>query len=131
MSALLLVPTVAFAWSQQANIETRVHGHEFYRVSVETNQCELRLRVLFSAPAAGYEHEAPARNFYRFRARLQLDAGRDVVTRIFSNSAPGTRGYTYVLDTAAQGCWAEQKHPIRGVDIEGCRGAGCTPEPFK
>jgi hypothetical protein len=129
--ALLLVPAVAFGWAQRANFETRIHGHEFYRVVVETNQCELKMRVLFTAPQAGYEHESPARNFYRFHARLQLDQGRDVVTRIFSNAAPGTRGYNYVLDTSADACWAKQEHKIRGVDIEGCRGSGCTPEPFK
>jgi hypothetical protein len=130
-AALLTVPAVASAWSQQANFETRIHGHEFYRVSVETNQCELKMRVLFTAPDAGYKHELPAKNFYRFHARLQLDETRNVVTRIFSNSAPGTRGYNYVLDTTNDGCWAKQERKFRGVDIEGCRGAGCTPEPFK
>jgi hypothetical protein len=127
----LLFPAVAFAWSQQANFETRIHGHEFYRVKVETNQCELKMRVLFTAPEAGYKHELPVKNFYRFHARLQLDAGHNIVTRIFSNAAPGTRGYDYVVDTAADGCWAKQEHKIRGVDIEGCRGSGCTPEPFQ
>jgi hypothetical protein len=131
IGSLLFVPAVAFAWGQQANFETRIHGHEFYRVRVETNQCELRMRVLFTAPEANYRHEVAAKNFYRFRARLQLAHGREVVTRIFSNSAPGTRGYNYVLDTAADGCWVKQEHEIRGVDIEGCRGSGCTPEPFK
>jgi hypothetical protein len=130
-AALLCVPAVAFAWSQQANFETRIHGHEFYRVSIETDQCQVKMRVLFTAPEVGYKNEVPAKNFYRFHARLQLDEARTVVTRIFSNSAAGTRGYNYILDTTADGCWAKQEHKIRGVDIEGCRGSGCTPEPFK
>jgi hypothetical protein len=129
--AWLLVPAAAFAWNQQASFETRVHGHEFYRVRVETNQCELTMRVLFTAPEAGYKHELPEKNVYRFRARLKLEDGRNVVTRIFSNSSPGTRGYTHVLDTTADACWAKLEHKIRGVDIEGCRGSGCTPEPFE
>jgi hypothetical protein len=130
-AALLVVPAVAFAWGQQADFETHIHGHEFYRVSVESNQCELKMRVLFTAPEARYKNEFPAKNFYRFHVRLRLEEERNVVTRMFSNSAPGTRGYNYVLDTTAEGCWAKQEHKIRGVDIEGCRGAGCTPEPFK
>ena len=129
--ALLTVPAVAMAWSQQANFETHIHGHEFYRVSVETNQCELKMRMLFTAPEAGYKHEISAKNVYRFHAWLKLDEERNVITRIFSNSAPGTRGYNYVVDTTTDGCWAKQEHEIRGVDIEGCRGAGCTPDPFK
>jgi hypothetical protein len=129
--ALLSVPAVALAWSQKANFETHVHGHEFYRVSVETNQCVLKMRVLFTAPDAGYKNEFPAKNFYRFHARLKLENEHSVATRIFSNSAPGTRGYDYVLDTSAEGCWAKLEQKIRGVDIEGCRGAGCTPDPFR
>ncbi len=131
IAALLSLPTLALAWSQQADFETHIHGHEFYRVSVETNQCQLKMRVLFTAPETGYKNEFPAKNFYRFHARLKLDDDRSVVTRVFSNSAPGTRGYNYVLDTSADGCWAKVEHKIRGVDIEGCRGAGCTPDPFK
>jgi hypothetical protein len=130
-AALVSMPAVALAWSQQANFETHIHGHEFYRISVETNQCKLKMRVLFTAPEAGYKNEFSAKNSYRFHARLKLDDERNVVTRIFSNSAPGTRGYDYVFDTSADGCWASQEHKIRGVDIEGCRGTGCTPDPFK
>ncbi len=130
-AALLSLPAVAFAWIEHANFETHIHGHEFYRVSVDTNQCELKMRVLFTAPETAYKNEFPAKNFYRFHARLKLDGEREVVTRVFSNSAPGTRGYNYVLDTTADGCWAKQEHKIRGVDIEGCRGTGCSPDPFK
>jgi hypothetical protein len=130
-AALLSLPAVAFAWTQQANFETHIHGHEFYRVSVETKQCELKLRALFTAPEAAYKSEIPAKNFYRFHVRLKLDSEHSVVTRVFSNSAPGTRGYDFVLDTGADGCWAKPEQKIRDIDVEGCRGAGCTPEPFK
>jgi hypothetical protein len=129
--ALLSLPAVAFGWTQQANFETHIHGHEFYRVSVETNGCELKLRALFIAPEAAYKNEFPAKNFYRFHARLKLDSGHEVVTRVFSNSDPGTRGYNFVLDTTSDGCWAKPEQKIRGIDVEGCRGAGCTPDPFK
>jgi hypothetical protein len=130
-AALLSLPAIGFAWTQQANFETHIHGHEFYRVTVETTGCELKMRVLFTAPEAAYKNEFPAKNFYRFHARLKLDSEHSAVTRIFSNSAPGTRGYNFVLDTTADGCWAKPDQKIRGIDVEGCRGAGCTPEPFK
>jgi hypothetical protein len=129
--ALLSLPAVAMAWTQKADFETHIHGHEFYRVGVETSGCELKLRALFIAPEAAYRNEFPAKNFYRFHVRLKLDSGHEVVTRVFSNSAPGTRGYNYALDTTAEGCWAKPDQKIRGIDVEGCRGAGCTPEPFK
>lgn len=129
--ALSVLPSAALAWNQQADFETRIHGHEFYRVSVATKQCELKMRVLFTAPEAAYKHELPAKNFYRFHARLKLDSEHSVVTRIFSNSAPGTRGYDFVLDTTADGCWAKPDQKIRSIDVEGCRGAGCTPQPFQ
>jgi hypothetical protein len=125
------LPAVAYGWAQQAPFETHIHGHEFYRVSVETSGCELKLRALFIAPEAAYKNEFPAKNFYRFHVRLKLDSGHEVVTRVFSNSAPGTRGYNYRLDTTSESCWAKPDQKIRGIDVEGCRGTGCTPDPFK
>jgi hypothetical protein len=130
VTAWSLVPAAAFAWTQQASFETHIHGHEFSHVSVDSNQCELKVRVLFTAPEAAYKNENSAKNFYRFHARIKLD-GHEVVTRVFSNSAPGTRGYNYSLDTTADACWAKDERKLQGIDIEGCRGAGCTPDPFK
>jgi hypothetical protein len=87
--------------------------------------------VLFSAPAEGYKSESPARNIYRFHVRIKLDEGREVVTRVFNNRAPGARAYTFTLGTQAEGCWAKNERKIQGIDVEGCRGAGCKPEPFE
>lgn len=129
--ATLLTPVAALAWQNGADFETRIHGHEFSRVSLEANDCSVKVRVLFDAPADGYKHEAKARNFYRFHARIKLDDGRNIETRVFSNSAPGLRAYSYVLDSKADGCWAKGERKIQGIDVEGCRGAGCKPEPFK
>jgi len=131
LACTLLFPLTAFGWTQAVDFETHVHGHEFWRVKVDTEGCDLKVRLLFSAPEDGYKSESPARNFYRFHARLTLDDGRTVETRVFSNSAPGARGYTYVAQTQANGCYAKTERKIRGVDVEGCRGAGCKPEPFK
>ena len=131
MAGVLLSPVAAWAWTQSAGFETHIHGHEFSRVTLDSNGCELKVRVLFEAPETAYKNEAPARNFYRFHARIKLDDGRAVETRVFSNSAPGARAYSYVLDTAADACWAKGEHKISGIDVEGCRGAGCKPDPFK
>src|SRR5260221_13742826 len=128
---VFLLPALALAWTQSADFETHIHGHAFSRVTLETNGCELKVRVLFDAPEAAYKNESPARNFYRFHARIKLDDGRAVETRVFSNSAPGARAYSYVQDTTADACWAKGDHKIRGIDVEGCRGSGCAPDPFK
>jgi hypothetical protein len=130
----LLLPLTALGWTQAVDFETHVHGHEFYRVKVDSDGCDLKVRLLFIAPQDAYKSESPARNFYRFHARIKLDEGRTVETRVFSNSAPGTRGYTYIANTAntqGDGCWAKAERKLQGIDVEGCRGAGCKPEPFK
>jgi hypothetical protein len=131
-TAVLLVPVVALAWSQKASFETRIHGHEFSEVSLVNNgDCTLAVRVLFAAPQAGYTNESPPRNVYRFHVRTKLAGGRTTVTRVFNNKVAGARAYSYVEDTSAEGCWAKEELKIQGIDVEGCRGAGCTPEPFK
>lgn len=128
---LLLTPMAALAWQSGADFEARIHAHEFSRVTLESDQCRVKIRLLFAAPADGYKSESPARNSYRFHARIELDDGRHVITRVFSNSAPGTRAYTYTLDSQPDGCWAKTERKIKGIDVEGCRGTGCKPESFK
>ncbi len=49
----------------------------------------------------------------------------------FANPPYSARAYSYVLDSKADGCWAKDERKIQGIDVEGCRGVGCTPEPFK
>ncbi len=131
LALVTLAPVVALGWSQGADFETHIHGHEFSRVTLESNQCDVKVQVLFAAPVDAYKSESPARNFYRFHARIKLDDGRAIESRIFRNEAPGARAYTYVLDTKPEGCWAKEQRTIRGIDVEGCRGVGCKPEPFK
>lgn len=131
MLAVLAAPVAALAWSQSASFETRVHGHAFSRVTLESRGCELGVQLPFDAPQKAYEHEAAARNIYRFHARIKLDKGHTFETVVFQNSVPGARSYSYVKDTTAEGCWAKDPHQLRAVDVEGCRGGGCKPEPFR
>ena len=126
---LVVVPATALAWNHDASFETHIHGHAFSRVALESSDCKVKVRIFFDAPEAAYKNEA--RNYYRFHARIKLDDGHAILTRVFSNSAPGAREYSYVDDTQPDGCFAKAERTIRGIDVEGCRGAGCTPDPFK
>ncbi|HEY4104570.1 MAG TPA: hypothetical protein VGM44_11800 [Polyangiaceae bacterium] len=130
-SAALLVPALAFAWTEKAPFSARVHKHEFSNVSLTNDGCTLKARLFFDAPEEAYKDEVPSRNYYRFHARIKLDGDRVVLTRFFHNDAPGAREYDYDQDTTSDGCWAKTEVHPRGVDVEGCRGRGCTPEPFK
>lgn len=131
LACILFTPLAALAWKSGADFETGIHGHDFSRADLESDQCTVKVQVLFDAPAEGYRHEAPARNVYRFHVRMKLDDGHQVVTRVFNNRSPGARAYSYTLDTTADGCWAKQERKLQGIDVEGCRGAGCKPEDFK
>lgn len=128
---VLLLPAVTFAWSQKADFGARVHKHEFSRVLLTNDGCTLKARLFFDAPAEAYGDEFATKNYYRFHARIRLDNAHDVMTRIFHNDAPGAREYDYDQDTTSEGCWAKAEAHARDVNVEGCRGRGCTPENFK
>jgi hypothetical protein len=125
------VSALALGWTQHADLETRVHGHAFSRVTIESRGCELTLRISFDAPEAAYKNESTVRNVYRFHTRIKLDNGQSVETPVFQNSAPGARTFVYTKDSTAEACWAKDERQLRAVDVEGCRGAGCKPDPFK
>jgi hypothetical protein len=130
-SAALLVPALGLAWSQDAQFGARVHKHEFSRAMLTASGCTFKVRLFFDAPEEAYKNEDPSRNYYRFHARIKLDTDHVIMTRFFHNDAPGARVYDYEEDTTSAGCWAKTESHARGVDVEGCRGRGCTPEPFK
>jgi hypothetical protein len=130
-SAALLAPALALAWTQSADFGARVHKHEFSRVVLTGEGCMLKARVFFDAPEEAYKDDIASRNYYRFHARIKLDSEHVVLTRFFHNDAPGARVYDYEQDTTSEGCWAKTESHARGVDVEGCRGRGCRPEPFK
>ena len=127
----LLCPVVAHAWSQSVMVSPVVHGHQFQRVSVESSDCSLKVRLSFDAPADGYKNRGSALNYYKFKGRLKFDSGHVAYTPVFGNSGSGARVYDVSIDTSREECWAKAERKLQGVDIEGCRGRGCTPEPFK
>lgn len=125
--AMTTLSGLALAWKRQASIDVGVHAHRFTKVLVENTECTLRYRLDFSAPPEAY---AKTKHPHRFRARLKLEDGRFVTSPVFDNRTPGDRAYTQTYDTSAEGCWASREHKLFGVDVEGCRGQGCTPDAF-
>ena len=132
ISAVLCVPALALAWTEEQQFSARVHKHEFSRVQLTGGEgCIVKARLFFDAPAEAYESETAARNYYRFHARIKLDSEHVLLTEVFHNQTPGAHFYDYRLDTTDQGCWGKSQSQVRAVNVEGCRGRGCTPAPFK
>lgn len=126
---VLLLPTLALAWTREASFSATVHGHAFKKVVVESSGCTIRYRLSFVAPEQAYA--SPERGYYRFKGRIQFHAGRALVSPTFANRGAGARIFSGVYDTTSEGCWAKQEQKLLGVDVEGCRGGRCTPEPFQ
>jgi hypothetical protein len=131
VGAALFVPALAFAWTHEQQFGARVHKHEFSRVLLTGEGCTVKARLFFDAPAEAYESETSARNYYRFHARIKLDSEHVLLTGIFHNQKPGPHVFDYREDTTAHGCWGKGESHARAVDVEGCRGRGCTPAPFE
>ena len=127
----LLLPALAYAWTHEQQFAARVHKHEFSRVRLSAEGCIVKARLFFDAPAEAYESETAARNYYRFHARIKLTSERVLLTGVFHNQSSGPHQFDYQEDTAQSGCWAKSESHARAVDVEGCRGRGCTPAPFK
>ena len=118
----------AAAWSQSAEFGVRTHGHSFHKAVVENNECNLHYKLYFSAPAEAYEKSSKAH--FQFRARVRFASGKEVVSLVFGNRGGGERVYERDYDTSSEGCWAKETQKLLGVDVEACRGRGCTPDPF-
>jgi hypothetical protein len=91
----------------------------------------VRVRLYFDAPHASYRDAAAERNHYRFRAEVKFAGGKSFVSEVFDNQEGGPRVFAFSHDTEAQGCWAENEHKLRKLDVHACRGARCTPEVFE
>src|SRR6478752_5471586 len=95
VSAALLVPALAVAWTQEQQFAARVHKHEFSRVRLSAEGCTIKARLFFDAPAEAYTSETAQRNHYRFHARIKLDSERVLLTGVFFNQTPGPHVYDY------------------------------------
>jgi hypothetical protein len=127
---VLASPAVALAWTQKAPFGVKVHDHALHSVELGATECSLDYKLFFNAPAEGYSSRAGNRNYYLFRARIKLQSGKRVTVPVFGNAGPGERVYERSYDTSSEGCWAKEPQKLLGVDVEACRGRGCTPDPL-
>ena len=93
--------------------------------------CQVRVRLYFDAPFAGYQEPAPERNHFRFAAQVTLSDNQRFVSEPFDNIEAGARVFAFSHDSRGEGCWAEREHSLRKVDVHACRGVGCVPQPFE
>lgn len=129
--ALLTSPVAALAWTSDSPFSATVLGHQFKHVSVGDEACTVKATLKFSAPEAQYREPAQARNHYRFKARARFASGKRATSPIFFSQKPGAHQFSFEFDTTPDGCWARTEQKVIGVDVEGCRGKGCTVEPFQ
>jgi hypothetical protein len=118
-------------WWEAAEVGVKVHEHAFHRLTANGVGCQIRVRLYFDAPHAGYRDADAERNRYRFRAELKLSGGKRFVSEVFDNSEGGPRVFAFSHDTQGQGCWAEGEPKLRKLDVHACRGERCTPEVFE
>lgn len=130
LAALVGSPAIALAWGQKAPFGVKVHEHAVHDVELAGNDCAIAYKLFFSAPADGYASRAENRNYYLFRTRIKLQSGKQLTPPVFGNAGPGERVYEQSYDTSAEGCWAKEPQKLLGVDVEACRGRGCTPDPL-
>jgi hypothetical protein len=131
LSAAPALAVAAAPWWDTAQLEVKVHEHAFHRVTVNRVGCQVRVRLYFDAPQAGYREAAAGRNQYRFRAEVKLSGGQRFVSDVFDNRESGARVFAFSHDSQSQGCWAEDERKVRKLDVHACRGERCTPESFE
>jgi hypothetical protein len=120
--------STSVAGAEKAEVSVRTHGHRFHHVAFDTSGCTVKYRLFFDAPAEAYAN--PAKAHFQFKARLRMQSGKSVVSLIFGNHGGGERVYERDYDTSSEGCWAKEPQKLAGVDVEACRGRGCTPAAF-
>lgn len=129
--ALLLTPSIAWAWGSSALFSATVWSHKFSDVSVNATGCVVETTVKYNAPEKAYKSRLKGMNEYRFKARARFASGKSVSSAVFTSTRPGNASHTYRVDTRPDGCWAKQDQKLVAMDVEGCRGEGCQVEPFK
>ncbi|MGE0328001.1 MAG: hypothetical protein AB7S68_37160, partial [Polyangiaceae bacterium] len=114
------------SWVRRAPITAQVNGHRFHHVEVRGNGCQVIYTLRFNAPPDLYKSPNASASYFRFRGDIELEGGLKVDTGPFFNRKPGARKYTGAFDTSEAGCWSKSIKGLRRVDIDGCRGKGCT-----
>jgi len=119
------------AWTSEADVSVTVNGHSFHHARVEGDGCKVSVRLVFDAPEKGYsDPKNRVRNYHRFQARVRLAKGQTLTSRVFANTVPGERSYSFDEDTSSAGCWSKEPGKLVKVDVIGCRGQGCDLGSF-
>ena len=119
------------AWSSEADVSVTVNGHSFHHARIAGEGCKVQVRLVFDAPEKGYaDPKNKVRNYHRFRARIRLAKGQTLESRVFANTVPGERSYTFDEDTSGAGCWSKEPGKLVKVDVIGCRGQSCDLGSF-
>ena len=104
-----------------------VHGHKFHTATLTNGDpatgqaCTMQATVYFDAPVDAT---------YRFRAKLTTLDGSWVKSPEFFNETRGPRSYSFTVDTTSNGCWGAKRQEILMLDVAGCQGAFCQPNPL-
>ena len=135
-AAVLLLTSVALGadapWTSEADVGVTVSGHSFHHAKVEGDGCSVKVSVSFDAPEKQYsDPKNVVRNYHRFRARVRLAKGQFVASKIFSNTSPGERTYSFEDDTSGAGCWSREPGELVKLDVIGCRGKNCDVGSFE
>lgn len=130
-ASLLVCPALAAAWTSGSPFSAKVHQHEFARVDAKNEGCKVQAKLSFTAPESAYREPAAVRNYYRFKARIRFASGKNALSPTFFSKKPGNHSFIFEHDTTSEACWGKAEQKIIGVDVEGCRGKGCTVQPFK
>lgn len=129
-ASTLPLAQAAERWWHEAKLSIKAHDHQFYRVTANSIQCEVRVRLHFDAPLSRYQGAAANENTYRFIAQIKLSGGEKFVSKAMRNREPGPRVFSFSHDSQFDGCWAERPHRLRKVNVHSCRGAQCVPRGF-
>ncbi len=101
-----------------------VLGHQFKTATIANGYSDKGdLCVMY----ATVEFVAPYTEYLRFQAKITMTNGAWIKSPIFYNDAAGSRQFTFSFNTAADGCWAAQRHYTGNLHVAACRGAGCDP----
>jgi hypothetical protein len=136
VAVVLLATGVALAadapWTSEADVSVTVNGHSFHHARIDGDGCKISVRLVFDAPEKGYaDPKNTVRNYHRFRARIRLAKGQTLTSRVFANTVPGERSYTFEEDTSGAGCWSKDANKLVKVDVIGCRGKNCDLGSFE
>jgi hypothetical protein len=112
------------AWSSSANFNVTLYNNNFHKVLIQNfadNPCRIQVTVRFYSPDNTY---------YKWKVKVTLKTQAWLGSQDFYNNISGEREFTWVYNTADQGCFGQQQTEPSYLEVHGCVGEYCTPAPF-